>query len=121
MKTNPLIRWAFNQGMYTFHAKTPTEWLKKLRPYHLRDLASQIKCQMLIIDSQSDLQMEGQAKQLFDALKCAKDWMLFTNKEGAGAHCQIGAACLSNERIFNWLDDQVKQQTIHQSTSTLSG
>lgn len=104
MKTNPTARWAFGNGMYTFQAKTPVEWLKMTRPYTLQGLAQNIHCNMLIVDSDHDYQMKGQAKQLFDALKSPKEFMLFKATEGAGEHCQVGAYCLSNERIFNWLD-----------------
>jgi hypothetical protein len=31
--------------------------------------------------------------------------MLFTAEEGAEEHCQIGAAMISQERIFGWLED----------------
>lgn len=110
MTTSPLVRWVFANGMYTFQAKTPSEWLKMTRSYHLRDLASRITCRMLIVDSENDKQMEGQARQLYDALKSSKEWMLFTSKEGAGEHCQVGAYALSNERIFNWLDQQIQKE-----------
>jgi hypothetical protein len=30
--------------------------------------------------------------------------ILFTETEGAEEHCQCGAASLSNQRIFDWLD-----------------
>ncbi|WP_156184596.1 hypothetical protein [Clostridium carboxidivorans] len=36
---------------------------------------------------------------------CRKDYMLFTGKEGAGAHCQCGAKLIGNERIFSWIED----------------
>ncbi len=111
MKNTPLIRWVFGQGMYTFKVKTPVEWLKMTRPYHLRDVASQITTTMLIIDSEDDQQMKGQAHQLYEALKSPKEWMLFKRSERAGPHCQIGAIFLSNERIFNWLDEQIRQQS----------
>jgi hypothetical protein len=30
--------------------------------------------------------------------------MRFTEDEGAGAHCQVGAARLSFARMYDWLD-----------------
>ena len=48
--------------------------------------------------------MPGQAPRLYAALRCPKDFMLFTNEEGAGEHCQMGAILLSNARILDWLD-----------------
>jgi hypothetical protein len=29
----------------------------------------------------------------------------FTNAEGAGAHCQVGAGPLAFARIYDWLDE----------------
>ncbi|MCX5803731.1 MAG: hypothetical protein NTU69_09435 [Proteobacteria bacterium] len=52
--------------------------------------------------------MPGQAIQLYNALTCPKDFILFTEKEGAEEHCQIGANVISNERILDWLDDTMK-------------
>ncbi|MEW6141821.1 MAG: alpha/beta fold hydrolase [Chloroflexota bacterium] len=103
MKTNPNIRWVFNDGMWKFGAKTPTEWVKATRPWTLKDVVSRIKCQVLVVDSENDKDMPGQAKQLFDALTCPKEFMLFTAEEGAGEHCQIGALVISAERIYGWL------------------
>jgi len=104
MKVNPRLRWAVNQGMYSFRAKTPSEWLKMTRYYSMKDIAKYISCRMLITDSENDIMMKGQAKRLYDAIKSPKDLMIFSTSEGAGEHCQAGAYSLSNEQIFNWLD-----------------
>ncbi|NQV01565.1 MAG: alpha/beta hydrolase [Bacteroidia bacterium] len=99
--------WVFENGMYTFGAKTPSEFLRMLEPYSLRDDAFRISCKMLVIDSENDDALPGQAKQLYDALSCPKEFMLFTAEEGADQHCQMGAVMISGERILNWLDDNL--------------
>lgn len=104
MKSNPSIRWAFGNGMFTFGAKTPSEWLRMTRPYQMKDHIENITTKMLVMDSEIDEDMPGQSKIFFDALRCPKDYMLFKTSEGAGEHCQIGAYAYSNERLFNWLD-----------------
>lgn len=109
MKTDAGIRWAFGQGMYTFHAKTPSDWLRMSRPYTMNGITDKISSKMLVIDSDQDFQMKGQAKKLYDALKSPKEFMLFTAEEGAGEHCQVGAYCISNERIFDWLDKNISE------------
>ena len=60
---------------------------------------------MLIVDSEGDKDMPGQAPKLFEALNSPKDLMLFTRQEGAEEHCQMGAILISNARILDWLDD----------------
>jgi alpha-beta hydrolase superfamily lysophospholipase len=109
MKTDPSLRWSFSNGMFTFGATSPSEWLRMTRPYNLRDCADKITCHMLVVDSENDKALPGQAKQLYDALQCPKDFMLFTAEEGAGEHCQVGAYMISNERIFNWLEETLQK------------
>ena len=109
MKTNPQLRWTFGNGMFTFAAKTPSEWIRLTRPYNMKDSADKIECFMLVIDSENDKGLPGQAKQLYDALKCPKEFMLFTAEEGASEHCQVGGYMISNERILGWLEEAFKK------------
>jgi hypothetical protein len=44
-------------------------------------------------------------KMVYDALTCPKKYILFTSEEGAEEHCQSGAPAISNQRIFDWLDE----------------
>lgn len=105
MKSDPSLRWSMGNGMFTFHAKSPTEWLRMTRPYNMREAAPKISCPMLVVDSEGDRDMPGQAKKLYAALKCPKDYLLFTKEDGAEEHCQMGAMLVSNARILDWLDD----------------
>lgn len=104
MKTDPSLRWAMANGMFTFHAQSPSEWMKMTRAYHLRDIVHMITCPMLVVDSEGDKDLPGQSKMLYDALQSPKDFILFTREEGAEEHCQMGALLLSNARILDWLD-----------------
>ena len=104
MASDPSFRWSIANGMFTFHARTPSDWLKMTRAYTLATVAERISCPTLIVDSEGDREMPGQAPRLYAALRCPKDFMLFTNEEGAGEHCQMGAILLSNARILDWLD-----------------
>jgi dipeptidyl aminopeptidase/acylaminoacyl peptidase len=105
MKSDPSLRWVMANGMFTFHAKSPSEWLKMTRPYTMKAVAEKISCPILIVDSEGDKDMPGQARKLFETLKSPKDFMLFTKEEGAEEHCQMGAILISNARILDWLDD----------------
>ena len=109
MKTDTAVRWFFNDGMWKFGAKTPSELLRKTRPYNMKGCAEKIKCPMLVINSEKDSLLPGQARQLYDALKCPKTFHLFTTEQGAEEHCQMGAAFLSSEIILNWLDETLKR------------
>ena len=109
MKTDPSFRWSMANGLFTFRAKSPSEWLKMTRPYTMKDVAGKITCPILIVDSEEDKDMPGQAKKLYEALRSPKDFMLFTKEEGAEEHCQMGALLISNARILDWLDDLMKK------------
>jgi len=107
MKTDVDTGWFFANGMFTFKADTPSELIRMLKPYNLKDSASKITCAMLVVDSEQDKDMPGQARQLFNAINAPKTFMLFTTAEGAEEHCQMGAMMISSERILNWLDDHL--------------
>jgi len=107
LKTDVDTGWFFANGMFTFGAETPSALIRKLRPYNLRDVASRISSTILVVDSEGDQDLPGQAKQLYDALSAPKHYMLFTKEQGAEEHCQMGATMISGERIFNWLDENL--------------
>ena len=104
MNTDVDVGWFFANGMFTFGAKSPSQFLLMLKPYHMKDCTAKINCNMLVVDSEGDKDLPGQAKQLYNALTCPREYMLFTKKEGAGEHCQMGAIMISNEKILNWLE-----------------
>lgn len=105
MKKDPAARWAMANGMFTFSAKSPSEWLRMTRPYNMKDSIGKIRCPVLVVDSEKDVDMPGQAKQFFNALTSQKNYLMFTAEDAAEEHCQIGAGILSNERILDWLDE----------------
>ncbi len=107
MKEDTELRWFMNNGMFTFGVKTPSELMLTMKKYNLRGVAEKIKCHMLVIQSQED-SLSQDAKVLYQHLRCPKTFILFTRKEAAQSHCQIGAWAISNEIIFNWLDTIMK-------------
>lgn len=79
------------------------EWTK----YNLSEVARLIRCPTLILDSENETYSKGQAKQLFDALRCPKDYHLFLTAEGAGEHCQAGALTQFWSVAFDWLQNHL--------------
>ncbi len=108
MEKSPSLRWAVGNGMFTFHAKTPSEWFRMTRAYTLEGVTDRITCTMLVVDSEDDRDMPGQSRMLYNALRSPRDYMLFTREEGAEEHCQVGASRISNARILDWLDNAMK-------------
>jgi alpha-beta hydrolase superfamily lysophospholipase len=105
-KTNSVARWVFIHGMYAFGVDSPRAYLAATMSFHLRNgIAEQIRCPTLVCEAEKDLFFQGQAQQLFDHLTCEKTMMKFTDAEGAGAHCEVGASRLAYARMYDWLDE----------------
>ncbi len=98
-------KWKITHSMSVFGADSPLELIQKLKEYSMYDIAHKIKCPTLLLAGEKDRSFAGQAKKLYDLLKCPKKYILFTSEEGAEDHCHIAALSLANQRIFDWLDD----------------
>lgn len=106
MKQSPTARWAMTHGMYATGATSPRDYFAKTLDYNLKNgIAEQISCPTLVCDAENDLFFKGQPQQLYDHLTCKKTMIRFTGREGAGAHCQVGASRLAFARMFDWLDE----------------
>jgi hypothetical protein len=78
-------------------------------------IAVDIRCPTLVIDTEAERAFAGQAKALYDALTCEKTFLLFTAQEGAEDHCQAGSSLLSAQRTFDGLEETLTRTP---STST---
>jgi hypothetical protein len=92
--------------MYAMGVNSPRAYLAATQAYHLRDgIAEKIKSPTLVCEAEKDLFFSGQAQLLFDHLTCPKTILKFTDAEGAGAHCEVGASRLGFARVYDWLDE----------------
>jgi pimeloyl-ACP methyl ester carboxylesterase len=96
--------WALRRGMFVHHAATPLDYIKMTREYTLEGLTPKIACPTLVCAAEND-DIAAYAKVLFDALTCEKKFVAFTNREGAGEHCEDGNRSLFHQRAFDWLDE----------------
>ncbi len=112
MEEDLYTQWFYSNGMWTFDACSPSELVRKMRTFTLSGRTGDISCEMLILDSENDANIHGQAMELYDSLHCRKEYILFTEEEGADEHCQMGAISVSNEKIFNWLDRVLEMNEI---------
>ncbi len=101
------IRWGINHAMWVFGVGTPADLFAELTKYNYEKVIDQIQCLMLVMDGAQESWGKGQAKQLYDRLKCPKDYMLFTTENSAAMHCQGGAPALETQRLFDWLDEHI--------------
>ena len=111
IESDPNIRFNMKHGMWTAGVNTPFELIQRSKNYTIKNIAQNIKCTTLVLDAEKDDSFPGQPKKVFEALTCPKKYILFTAGEGAEEHCQCGAPALSNQRIFDWLDDTFLKKT----------
>jgi len=97
-------RWAYSHGMWVFGVTSPFELLRKTMDYTLKDTIDKIKCHTLVLEAEKDESFPGQPETVYRQLTCPKNYILFTEEDGAEDHCHIGALSLANQRIFDWLD-----------------
>lgn len=108
MKADSKARWAISHGMYVFGVNSPAELVLKGGKLYLKGIEEKIQCPTLVLDAENDGLLEGQAKPLYEKLKCKKEYMMFTSEEGAELHCQVGAKLIGSERIFSWIETILK-------------
>jgi alpha-beta hydrolase superfamily lysophospholipase len=76
-----------------------------VQKYNLSEVASQIRCPMLITAPEGEQFFPEQAQKLYDALKCPKAIVHFTREQGVGQHCEVAAPGYRDFCIYNWLDE----------------
>jgi alpha-beta hydrolase superfamily lysophospholipase len=96
----PMLRFR----MRPFGMTSEFDVMSAARQYTMAGIAERITCPMLITDPEHETFWPGQARQLFEALRCPKTLVPFTVAEGADLHCEPKAAGLREQRIFDWLD-----------------
>ena len=105
-QTSSQARWAFRQGMWSYGVSTPRADLAASLAYNLRDgIAEKITCPVFVGRGESDVFFLGQPEQLMEHLTAPATLASFTDAEGAGAHCQVGAQRVLCARMLDWLDE----------------
>jgi hypothetical protein len=97
---------AFNTAVEGLTRAWPTaDWW--FRDANNEAIVDSISCRMLVMDGTAEEFSPGQAKKLYDALQCPKDYMLFTEEDTGLVHCQAGAPSVASQRMFDWLDEHI--------------
>jgi hypothetical protein len=76
-----------------------------VQDYHLKGVAQQIRCPMLITEPVNEAFWPGQSRQLYDLLSSSKRLVPFSENDGADLHCEPKGTGLRDLRVFNWLDE----------------
>lgn len=102
---SPLFRWGIRDSLWKHGARTPSELMARLKAFTNQGVAERITCRTLVMDAEADPFSQG--KRLYEALRCPKDYLLFTAQDAAETHCQTGALAVGTQRLFDWLDDHL--------------
>ncbi len=95
------IQFMFESKMFVHGIATAGEMIKEWSLYNLTDVAGQIRCPTLVIDSENEMFSKGQAKMLYDALRCEREYLFLSG--AAGEHCQMGAISTFYREAFDWM------------------
>ncbi len=102
---NPFMRWGLRDTMWKQGCATPAQLVQEMKKYTNKGFAEGITAKTLVVDGEAE--EFGQARELFDALRCPKDYLLFTAAEAAQLHVQTGSSAVSCQRIFDWLEENL--------------
>jgi alpha-beta hydrolase superfamily lysophospholipase len=101
------LHWKIIQrGFWTNGGGDLSGWLAEIMQWKLtpEEIAA-ISCPFLVTGAESD-PVASEAKTLYDAIPSKqKTFMMFTDAEGAGMHCETINRSMANRRILDWLDD----------------
>jgi pimeloyl-ACP methyl ester carboxylesterase len=103
MQEDPTQRFIFERGMWVHGATTPWEYFKMFQAYSLVSVARNIECPTFVDEAEND-RRRGGGRDLYDALRCPREYVLFAESEGAGEHCEAGARQVFFQKVFDWLD-----------------
>lgn len=105
MKVNLQANWYLQNGMFAFGVGKPAEFLLKQMEYTSDDLAAKITAKTLVCDAEQDAEKFGSmTHDIYDNMTCPKEYFMFTNAQGAGAHCQMGAFRFGAQVKLDFLD-----------------
>ena len=107
-RLSPFLRWGMTDMLWKHGNQKPSEFFDELPAYSNIEGASKIRAATLVIDGEEE--EFGQAGDLYDALSCEKEYMLFTREEAAPLHVQVAATAVSSQRIFDWIDDELERK-----------
>ncbi len=111
IKKDEFARWAFGHGMHVSGTTTPYNYLKWVESFTTKPIAHLIDQDFLLLGGTEDHlvplpQFFRQAENLANVRSLTT--RLFTEKEQASSHCQVGNLQLAADFIANWLSFQLE-------------
>lgn len=111
--------WSFRARPYQESGYAAT--VQAVQQYNLTDVAGQITTPLLITSPEKEQFWPGQSERLAALVQGPATVVPFTAAEGANLHCQPLGRALTDQRMFDWLDDQLADRPIASSIGHVRG
>jgi alpha-beta hydrolase superfamily lysophospholipase len=115
-RKSPIAQWGIEAGMQVTGASSPYGYFQRTKAYVTADVSALIKQDVLLLAGSEDhlvpmAHFHRQIKMLTNARSITA--RLFTARENAASHCQVGNYGLAFKTIVNWLDGLPCHTTAH--------
>jgi pimeloyl-ACP methyl ester carboxylesterase len=103
---NSVFEWCVTQGMHITGTRTPFDFLTAIAQHSLEGILHNLKQDVLLTEGEQDHLFD--IEWLYRAMRelvCARSVTarIFTAREGAEQHCQLGNSAVAREEIVCWL------------------
>ncbi|XXG97506.1 DNA-dependent ATPase mgs1 [Hypoxylon texense] len=99
--TPTAIRWALEQGLWSFKAASPFEFASEVEKYTPDGIVQNIATPVFVAAAQEEMFFAGLAELLAEKLGDLATYHLFESIDGAGEHCSLGASVLSSQVVLD--------------------
>jgi hypothetical protein len=101
------MRFNLKHGMWTTGIDAAFEIIQGSKKYTVKYIDQKIKCPTLVLEAQIDDSFPRQPKKVYDALTCPRNTRntYYLQPKKVLMSIVTAAPSLSNQRIFNWLDE----------------
>jgi len=103
-----LVEWALTHGMYITGTSNPFDYFCSLARFNTREISTLIRQDVLLLAGEKDhfvpVDMYYRQKEALVNARSVRG-RIFTAKDGADQHCQVGNIDLAWEEIVDWLND----------------
>lgn len=106
-QVSSLVDWFLRDSIHKHGVSSAYDLMLELDKCDLTDIAHEIEAETLVMDGREEVFSANQAIQLYEALRCPKELMLFEPSTTAQLHCQNGAVATAGEYLFDWLDGRL--------------
>jgi hypothetical protein len=103
---NSVFDWCITQGMHITGTRTPFDFLTTIPRHSLDEILHNVRQDILLTEGEQDhlFHVEWLYRTMREFV-CARSITarIFTAREGAEQHCQVGDSALAREEIVRWL------------------